>query len=74
MLKTIKALMKIGSAGLIALVFLSWFTIVYCNSGIHVTNSSGATDYKWEPNQLKSTMSEGFAWLHMDKNGFNNSI
>lgn len=74
MLKTIKALMKIGSAGLIALVFLSWFTIVYCNSGIHVTNSSGATDYKWEPNQLKSTMSEGFAWLHMDKNGFNNSF
>ena len=60
-------------AGLVALVILSLFTVLYCNSGIHITNQSGATDYKWESNQLKTTMTEGFSWFRMDVNGFNNA-
>ena len=54
-------------------MILSGFTIIYCNSGIHITNTTGATDYKWEPRQLKTTMSEGFSWFRMDENGFNNA-
>ena len=74
MLKTIKELLKVILSGLFALIVLSGFTTIYCNSGIHITNKAGSTDYKWEPYQLKTTMSEGFAWLRMDNNGFNNAV
>ncbi len=51
---------------------LSLFVLFYGYTGIHISNASGATDYKWTPHQLKSTMTEGFAWLWMDEDGFNN--
>ena len=60
------------SAGAISLVLLSIFSIIYGLSGIHISNSSGATDYKWEPYQFKSTMIEGFACMKLDEYGFNN--
>lgn len=72
MSKTIESLLKIVLAGIVAMIALSGFTIIYCNSGIHITNPSGATDYTWEPNQLKSTMTVGISWLHTGSNGFNN--
>lgn len=65
--------MKVCVSGVVALVILSTFTLLYCNSGIHIVNHSGATDYKWEPGQLKTTMTEGISWLRMDENGFNNA-
>ncbi len=64
---------KLIIAGIISIMLLSGFTVVYCNSGIHITNTTGATDYKWESGQLKTTMTEGFAWFRMDENGFNNA-
>ena len=39
-----------------------------------MSNETGTTDYKWIPNQLRTTMSEGYSWLRMDKNGYNNEI
>lgn len=63
---------KTGIAGMISVILLSVFTLVYSNSGVHITNLSQATDYCWEPDQYKANMVEGFSWLRMDADGFNN--
>lgn len=65
---------KVGISGILAIVLLSLFTLFYNNSGVHIRNPSGATDYTWEPNQEKANMTEGFAWFRMDENGFNNTV
>ena len=65
---------KATIAAICSLVLLSAFTLVYTHTGVHITNDTGATDYKWEPNQYKSTMSEGFSWFCMNEDGFNNSF
>lgn len=64
---------KLILAGLTAVIILSLVAVVYRYEGVHIKNSSGATDYKWEPGQLKSQMVEGFSFLRMDENGFNNA-
>ena len=69
----LKMFVKIICAGSLALVILSLFTLLYGYTGVHVANPDKATDYKWEPGQLSTTMKEGFAWKRMDENGFNNS-
>lgn len=74
MVKTIKWILKAMVAGIMTIGILSAFTMVYSHSGVHVGNETGATDYKWEPNQFKSSMEEGFAWLRMNGDGFNNSF
>ncbi len=56
-----------------SIIILSVFLLVYNFSGVHVKNDQYTTDYKWESYQLKTTMSEGFSWLKMDSNGFNNT-
>lgn len=63
---------KAIAAGIGALIVLSLFCLVYSYDGVHITNQTGATDYTWEKNQLKSNMKEGFAWFTMDSYGFNN--
>ncbi len=63
---------KTGLALIVSLFVLCAFVLVWGFSGIHVTNPDGFTDYKWESNQLKTTMTEGFSWFRMDDNGFNN--
>lgn len=68
----LKWCVKAGTAGIISLILLSLFTLIYSNSGIHITNPSKATDYCWEPYQYKANMTEGFSWLKMDADGFNN--
>ena len=68
-----KMILKIICAGGLALAILSIFVLFYGYTGVHIANPDGATDYKWEPNQLSTTMKEGFAWKRMDENGFNNS-
>jgi hypothetical protein len=72
MMRCVKAILKCLIAGVAAMGLLTLFVLVYGHSGIHIANPSGATDYKWRANQYKSTMTEGFAWLRMDGNGFNN--
>lgn len=66
-------LIKVILAGTMSILLLSIFSVVYGYSGVHITNETGTTDYKWESGQLRTTMTEGFSWIKMDKFGFNNS-
>lgn len=72
-MKYLKYIGKVIIAGILALILLSVFSYIYSFSGLHVYNESGATDYKWMPHQYKSNMTEGFSWLRLDANGFNNA-
>lgn len=60
-------------AGVFAFAILSAVTFFYNFTGIHVTNTTGATDYVWQKNQIMFNMKEGFSYVKMDKNGFNNA-
>lgn len=64
--------LKVITAAIISVIILSAVNIIYNYTGIHVENTTGATDYVWESGQLKTTMREGFAWLKLDSNGYNN--
>ncbi len=65
-------LIKALAAGALALILLSVVVTGYEFTGTHIDNPEGYTDYKWNPYQYKGTMTEGFSWLSMDQNGFNN--
>lgn len=65
---TIKAI----SAEFLTILLITLFSYFYSYSGIHVANTSGATDYVWESGQRKAGMEEGISYLHMDGNGYNN--
>lgn len=71
-IKTLLRLSKIFLALIIALIILSGVCFAFSYSGVRVHNNDGATDFKWLPNQYKSTALEGYAWFTMDKNGYNN--
>ena len=60
-------------AGVFAFAILSAVTFFYNFTGIHITNTTGATDYVWQKNQIMFNMKEGFSYVKMDKNGFNNA-
>lgn len=64
---------KIIISGCLSVLFLSIINIPYFYTGIHITNETGATDYAWESGQLRTNMTEGYAWLTMDRYGFNNT-
>lgn len=66
-------ILKFIAAGATALVVLTIVAIIYNYEGVHVKNPNGSTDYKWESGQPKIQMTEGFSFLKMDVNGFNNS-
>lgn len=70
--KTIIWVFRAIIAGIISCFILSLFVCVYHYEGIHINNVGMGTDYRWEPQQIKSQMTEGFAWFRMDENGFNN--
>lgn len=72
MKKWLKAIIKISGAGICAIIALSLFAFVYEYTGVHIKNESGATDSKSESYEWHTTMSEGFAWVRMNKDGFNN--
>ena len=71
-MKRIVRLFRVLFSFVIALCILSVFVLFYDYSGIHISNSSGSTDYKWQSMQYKANMREGYSWLLMDRNGFNN--
>jgi hypothetical protein len=64
---------KIIVSGFIAVLILSAFCFVYYYIGIRMKNESGSTDCKWNANEWKATMKEGYAWMKMDNAGFNNA-
>ena len=72
MYRTMRVLIKIVISAAVSLLILSSFVYFYNNQGVHINDPSGATDYKWEPEQIKNTMVEGFAFFRMDRNGYNN--
>jgi len=59
-------------ASVAAFLLLSGFVFFYSNTGVHINNPDGSTDYVWMPGQIKATASEGYAFFRMDRNGFNN--
>lgn len=69
----LKWLCKAVIAGIIATCLLSIIGFLYNYTNVHIKNKTGATDYKWESKQVMTTMKEGFAYIRMDENGFNNS-
>ena len=66
-------LLKVLAAGIVSLAVLSVVAFFYSYTGIHTTNTTKATDYTWLPNQRMNNMKEGFSFIKMDKNGFNNA-
>lgn len=72
MKKLIKRFIVFISSSFSAIILLSLFCYIYSYTGIHVYNDSNATDYKWQKGQYKANMTEGFAWIRFDDNGFNN--
>lgn len=70
----LKGFFRIVIAGIIAVCILSVCSLLYNYTGVHISNTTdGATDYLWEPNQLRISMSEGYSYLVMDERGYNNS-
>ena len=72
MRKGMKCFTKLVLATMLAILVLSGVCLLYDHSGIHVASKEGATDYVWEKKQYKATMREGYSWLSMDLNGYNN--
>ena len=64
---------KIIIAGILAVAVLSLIALVYEYTGVHVDNPQKDTDYVWLPGQYKANMTEGFSFLFMDANGYNNT-
>ncbi len=65
-------LAKASIAGILAIAILSAVAFFYNFTGIHITNTTKATDYTWMPEQRINNMKEGFSFIKMDENGFNN--
>lgn len=63
---------KVCIAGIAALGALSIYSFLFSYVGAHSVNPTGATDYVYQPYQLLSDTNEGFMWIHLDENGFNN--
>ena len=70
----LKMTIKILFSAIISIVLLNGFVFFYLNTGVHVSDSTGSTDYRWEPYQRIYRMKEGFSFFRMDKNGYNNFI
>ena len=64
---------KVMVAGVFATVLLSLIALVYEYTGVHIENPAMDTDYVWLPGQYKGNMTEGFSFLFMDENGYNNT-
>ena len=65
-------ILKAIAGGVIALLALNAFTMLYYNVPVHYTNPDGATEYKWETSTFYSKGTEGFAWGVTNNDGFNN--
>ncbi len=66
-------IVKAFVAGVVAVFVLSAVAFFYNYTGMHIANPTKATDYSWQKNQIMFNMKEGFSFVKMDENGFNNS-
>ena len=65
-------ILKAIAGGVIALLALNAFCMLYYNVPVHYTNPDGSTEYKWETSTFYSKGTEGFAWGVTNNDGFNN--
>lgn len=72
MLKILKKIARLMLSGVISLAVLSVFVYFYKYTSTRVITPDAPTDFTWTPEQAMNTMEEGFAWLEMDDNGYNN--
>ncbi len=72
MRKFINFSVKLFLSMFLSVIVLNIMTFVYRYTGVHISNHDHSTDYTWEPNQYQMNMKEGFSWIKMDDNGFNN--
>ena len=54
------------------MAILSGFVYFYKYTSTRIITPDSPTDYVWTPGKALNTMEEGFAWLKIDKNGYNN--
>ena len=69
------ALRKVGmviAALVVAFAALNAFCLIYYTLPAHVADSETATDYSWKHGGYFAKATEGYAWGHVDENGYNN--
>lgn len=71
-MKITRICLRFITASLIAILLLSMFSMLYKHTSPHVEPIANETFYRWEAGSFTSTMEEGFAWINMDENGYNN--
>lgn len=60
-------------SGMIAVVLLTGFSMLYYNLPVHFDTEDGSTDYSWETNKFYSRGTEGFALGKTNNEGYLNS-
>lgn len=71
-MKIVRNILRIITSFVIAIVLLSMVSMLYKHTSPHISSIANETYYRWEKNSFTSTMNEGFAWINMDQNGYNN--
>ena len=71
-MKITRICLRFIAASLIAVFVLSMVSMLYKHTSPHVSPIANETYYRWEAGSFTSTMEEGFAWIEMDQNGYNN--
>lgn len=63
---------KLLLAGCVAVAIMSGIVFLYQYVGVRLTDNSGATDYHYGSHAFTANMEEGFSFIRMDANGYNN--
>ena len=71
-MKITRICLRFIAASLIAVFILSMVSMLYKHTSSHVSPIAKETYFRWEPDSFTATMEEGFAWVKMDQNGYNN--
>ena len=71
-MKKMISLARVGISLLLAIIICSLFCLVYSYNMLHITAPTGASDLRDVPNSFCTNMIEGYGWIRMDANGYNN--
>lgn len=69
----LKYLLKICVAGIISLIILSLFSLVYYNPPVAIPQSNGTTNFKYSSNSNWSFMLEGSGYGKINNQGYNSA-
>lgn len=70
--KTISCIVKVMLSGIIAMIVLTFFCLIYKKGSVHYPDPDGATDHRWEPNSTYIQATEGFSWGKTNNEGYCN--